>query len=153
MAGLATTDEFMSGKIHHALSMAPGCNNFAKPNVYPSTRQAGYGCPAFSGAGIPHGSRIWSDLKPAQVDALGLDTVSTIVLKALNEYGGFVTDTNGWLAFDVRNIGEGNMSAQSAAWWKANSGESPALNMLPASFFTSHFHVLQTCVTQGNCSP
>ena len=149
LSGLVTVDEFNSGVIHHALAVAPGCNNGAG-SVYPATASASYYCTA-SGPGIPHGSRIWSDLTDAQVDALGLDQLSSMILKALHAYGGFVTDTNGWMAFDVRNLMDTPSTAQGAAWWSANGGNNPALNNEPTSFFTTHFHVLQVCVTQGTC--
>lgn len=151
LSGLVTVDEFMSGQIHHALAMAPGCNNGAG-KVYPATSVATWACPSWTGAGIPHGSRIWSDLTDAQVDAMGLDNVSTMILKALNHYGGFVTDTNGWLAFDVRNLIEAPATPQGTAWWNANGGNGPLINFLPTTFYTTHLHVLQPCVTQGNCS-
>jgi hypothetical protein len=150
LGGLVTIDELESGVIHHALALAPGCNNGAG-SVYPATATASYSCPSSKGAGIPHGSRIWSDLTPAQVAALGLDKLSTMILNALYTYGGFVTDTNGWRALDVRNIMEGPTTSTATAWWNANGGNAPALNSEPASFFTTHFHVLQVCVTQGNC--
>ncbi len=150
LAGLVTVDEFMSGTIHHALAVAPGCNNGAG-KVYPATSVATFACPSTGGIGIPHGSRIWSDLTPAQVNALGLDVVSAMTLKALNQYGGFVTDTNGWKALDVRNLIESPATSQGANWWSQNGGNSPALNRQSTSFFTTHFHVLQVCVTQGGC--
>lgn len=152
LAGLVTSDEFASGVIHHALAVAPGCNNYAG-SVYPATSVAGYPCPVSVGNGIPHGSRIWSDLTPDQVSAMGLDRISTMVLIALHTYGGFVTDTNGWKALDVRNLMESLPSAAATAWWTANGGSTLSLNRQPPSFFTTHLHVLQTCVTQGNCTP
>lgn len=150
LSGLVTVDEFMSGTIHHALAMAPACNNGAG-SVYPATASATFDCPSSSGPGIPHGSRIWSDLTDAQVDALDMDVLSTMLLKALNHYGGFVTDTNGWVAFDIRNVMESPTTSQGQTWWSQNGGNSPALNSQPASFYTTHFHVLQVCVTQGGC--
>lgn len=150
LGGLVTVDEFMSGTIHHALAVAPGCNNGAG-SVYPATASASFTCPSSTGAGIPHGSRIWSDLTDAQVEALSMDVVSTMILKALNHYGGFVTDTNGWKALDVRNLMESPVTSQGQTWWNANGGNNPALNNQPASFFTTHLHVLQVCVTQGGC--
>jgi hypothetical protein len=150
LGGLVTIDEFNSGVIHHALAVAPGCNNGAG-SVYPATSTASFTCPSSTGAGIPHGSRIWSDLTDTEVDALGLDTISTMILKALHAYGGFATDTNGWKALDVRNLMESPTTTQGAAWWTANGGNSPGLDQEPASFFTTHFHVLQVCVTQGTC--
>ncbi len=151
LGGLVTVDEFMSGTIHHALAVAPGCNDVAG-SVYPATRSASFACPTGSGTGIPLGSRIWSDLTAEQVDALGLDPVSSMLLKAMNQYGGFVTDTNGWKAFDVRNLMVAPVIAQGAKWWAENSGYGPMMNFLPASFYTTHFHVLQACVTQGTCN-
>ena len=151
LGGLVTSDEFMSGTIHHALAVAPGCNDTAGA-VQPATHTALYPCPIWSNTGIPLGSRIWSDLTADQVDAMGLDTVSTMLLKALNQYGGFVTDTNGWTAFDVRNLMEAPIGSQGNAWWTQNSGKGPMLNFLPASFYTTHFHVLQVCVTRGTCN-
>ena len=150
LAGLVTVDEFKSGTIHHALAVAPGCNNGAG-KVYPATAVAAWACPSTGGAGIPHGSRIWSDLTDAQVDALKMDVLSTVLLKALHHYGGFVTDTNGWLAFDIRNLMDGIDTPQAQTWWSANGGNGPALNSQPASFFTQHLHVLRVCVTQGTC--
>jgi hypothetical protein len=160
LGGLVTVDEFLSGTIHHALAMAPACNNGWEvtpqlPAVYPATSNAAFNCPISVGNGIPHGSRIWSDLTDAQVDALGFDTISTMILKALYHYGGFVTDTNGWVGLDVRNIMEAPITSQGQTWWNQNGGLAPsvpALNKQPASFFTTHFHVLQVCVTQGNCT-
>jgi hypothetical protein len=155
LGGLVTVDEFMSGTIHHALAMAPGCNNGfpygSLPEVYPATQNAAHTCPVSIGNGIPHGSRIWSDLTPDQVNALGFDKVSTLLLIALNQYGGFVTDTNGWIALDIRNVMESPVTTQGSAWWSANGGNNLSLNTQPASFFTTHFHILQVCVTQGTC--
>jgi hypothetical protein len=159
LGGLVTVDEFMSGTIHHALAMAPACNNgwATTPqlaNVYPATANAAYTCPTSVGNGIPHGSRIWSDLTPPQVKALNLDNISSILLVALNQYGAFITDTNGWVAFDIRNLFEQPVTQTGMTWWYQNGGLPPgvpALNKQPVSFFTTHFHVLQTCVTQGGC--
>jgi hypothetical protein len=152
LGGLVTVDEFLSGTIHHALAIAPACNNGAG-SVYPATSVAAYYCPAVgaTGPGIPHGSRIWSDLTPTQVKALGFDKISSMLLIALNQYGAFVTDTNGWIAFDIRNIMEQPVTSAGATYWAQNGGLSPALNKQPASFFTTHLHVLQVCVTQGGC--
>jgi hypothetical protein len=150
LAGLVTVDEFQSGTIHHAIAVAPGCNNGAG-SVYPATASASNPCPSGAGPGIPHGSRIWSDLTDAQVDALHMDVVSTMLLKALHNYGGFATDTNGWRAFDIRNLMETPTSPQGQTWWSQNGGTNPALNHQSASFFTTHLHVLQVCVTQGSC--
>jgi hypothetical protein len=159
LGGLVTVDEFMSGTIHHALAIAPACNNGfdvtpQMPAVYPATSNASFNCPVSKGNGIPHGSRIWSDLTDAQVDALNLDKISSILLKALYHYGGFVTDTNGMVGLDVRNIMESPITATGMTWWNQNGGLAPgvpAINKQPVSFFTAHFHVLQPCVTQGNC--
>ena len=49
LSGLVTVDEFMSGTIHHALAMAPGCNNGAG-SVYPATASASFACPVFDAA-------------------------------------------------------------------------------------------------------
>jgi hypothetical protein len=159
LGGLVTVDEFLSGTIHHALAMAPACNNGwatspQLPSVYPATSNAAYECPVSVGNGIPHGSRIWSDLNDAQVNALGFDNISTMLLKALYHYGGFVTDTNGWVGFDIRNVMESPVTTDGQIWWNQNGGLAPsvpALNKQPASFFITHFHVLQVCVTQGGC--
>jgi hypothetical protein len=151
LGGLVTVDEFLSGTIHHALAMAPGCNNDVSPQVYPATSNAGYSCPISVGNGIPHGSRIWSDLTDAQVNALGFDTISTMLLKALYHYGGFVTDTNGWQSFDIRNVMETPETPTGVLYWAQNGGPSLSLNSQPASFWTAHLHVLQVCVTQGGC--
>ena len=148
LAGLVTTAEFQSGQIHHALAMAPACNNGAG-SVYPATAVATFLCPVSKGNGIPHGSRIWSDLTSNQVAALKLDKISSILLTALNQYGGFVTDTNGWVAFDIREIFEAPITPAATAYL-ANNG-TIQLNSEPVSFFTSHLHVLAVCVTQGGC--
>lgn len=150
LAGLVTTDEFLSGTIHHALAMAPGCNNGAG-SVYPATSIATYACPVSQGNGIPHGSRIWSDLTDAQVDALKFDKISGMLLKALFHYGGFVTDTNGWVAFDIRNVLESPETPDGVIFWAQSGGNTLSLNSQPATFFTQHLHVLQICVTQGTC--
>jgi hypothetical protein len=150
LGGLVTVDEFLSGKIHHALAMAPGCNNSAG-SVYPATSVATYTCPISKGNGIPHGSRIWSDLTPTQVNALGFDKISTILLTALNQYGGFVTDTNGWVAFDIRNILESPESSIGVTFWQQNGGNTLSLNSQTTAFWTQHLHVLQVCVSQGTC--
>lgn len=159
MAGLVTVDEMMSGTIHHALAMAPACNNGYEvspqlPAVYPATANAAFNCPVSKGNGIPHGSRIWSDLTDAQVNALGLDNISSMILKALYHYGGFVTDTNGMVGLDVRNIMEQPLTPTGQIWLNQNGWlgtNVPAINKQPVSFFTSHFHVLAVCVTKGGC--
>lgn len=160
LGGLVTVDEFMSGVIHHALAIAPACNNGypygSLPNVPPATSNAAYTCPSTPKApGIAHGSRIWSDLTPAQVAALNLDKISSIVLVALNQYGAYVTDTNGWIGLDIRNIMEAPVSQDGMIWWNQNGGLAPSVPMLnkqPVSFFTAHLHVLDPCVNQGTCS-
>lgn len=151
LGGLVTVDEFLSGTIHHALAMAPGCNNGAG-SVYPATSTATFGCVGSVGNGIPHGSRIWSDLTDAQVGALGFDTVSTMLLKALYHYGGFVTDTNGYWAFDIRNIMEQPLTTDGNIFWhQSGASKGLSINSQPTSFFTTHLHVLQVCVTSGGC--
>lgn len=161
-AGLITADEWMSGMIHHPISMAAGCNNGVPygslPAVYPATSNAAWDCPTSIGNGIPYGSYYWFDMAPAQINALPIDHLSKMLLIALNQFGGVQTDTNGYFPLDMRNLIETPITPQGQAWLNMNGGMAsqsgavtPSLMTEPVSFWTTHLHIVASCVIQGTC--
>lgn len=99
LAGQYRTSELVAGHIDHALAMSTYCNTNST-STPPATGNATGPCPAPTGGATPGptiqlGKRLWLDLTPGQIDALSVSRATKIVMKALNQYGGYVVDTNG----------------------------------------------------------
>lgn len=158
LGGVVTLAEFASGRISHALAMAAYCSTSG--SVFPATATATQPCDT-NGPTPPLGARFWLDSSAADIDALNVSRPAKMVLKALHDYGAFMTDTNGKSAsMDIRNVPESPTSNPAVLTWAA--ANLPALSWaannymldlytLPKSFWTTHLHVVDPCVTKQSC--
>jgi hypothetical protein len=115
VAGEVTGADLVQGSINHAILFAVPC---LRPDlaVYPTAATAG-DSNCGTGHGPPLGARLWLNMTDAQIDAVGLDPIRTMVAKALAHYGGFVNDSTGTSAIMIRRSGAA--SGQGATDWQA----------------------------------
>ncbi|HEV3157045.1 MAG TPA: hypothetical protein VGZ00_06815 [Candidatus Baltobacteraceae bacterium] len=89
-AGMMMPEDFLSGTMEHALTIAPPCVN--GKIVFPAPGNSGGTCP--HGGGLPEGARVFLAMSDAQIQALPIAPAAKIVYRALARYGAFVTDTS-----------------------------------------------------------
>jgi hypothetical protein len=91
LGGVVRAQEWMAGKIKHALYVVVGCTN------------GGYVNPAYHGAArcghardaVPAGARLWLDYSKAEIAAAPWPVWKKTLARAWATYGGYVGDTGG----------------------------------------------------------
>lgn len=160
-AGTLRPEELLSGRINHALALSIACDSgsFVFPAAKSSTPCHELGQSDGDGA-MPLGSRVWLDMTPHQIDALGLNPIRTTLMKALAEYGAYVVDTGGTWAF-VTESGLASTSFGAPDPWlevsRRAGGEfyAPharyAIDIRSGVDFGRYLRVLDPCAGQGTC--
>lgn len=159
-AGTLRAEELLSGRIHHALALSVLCDSgdFVFPAAKVSTPCRALGLAP--GRDLPLGSRIWLDMSPGQIDALGLNPIRTTLMKALAEYGAYIVDTGGTWGF-VTESGLASTSFGAPDPWlevsRLGGGRywAPdrryAVDIRSGIDWARHLRVLDPCAAKGTC--
>ena len=162
MAGLVRPEEFMAGHIDHALSVVVPCKGgTGNPNVFPADGNSGSVCPDPADA-IPLGTHF--QLDPDYAIPAGLPDWKVGMLRALQRYGGYASDTaSSGSKAAVEFEGEGGYTYLGhpdpyLAWLKSQGialeGSSPhqyGWLDLGAGWDHSRLRVVGVCAARGTC--
>jgi hypothetical protein len=167
--GLIRAAELEAGVINHALFLTTACTDPAKW-VFPATQLA-RNC-AGAGPHVPNGARIWLDVPDSQIASMNGPAWQKAILRALNDYGGYIMDGGGENGLD-HTTGLLNVMFEDDAQFRAFDRPSPmqylgrtkgwtavdikgarryiaADNWQPVSFAT-HLHIVDPCYARGTC--
>ncbi|MGH7707316.1 MAG: hypothetical protein ACREM6_05235 [Vulcanimicrobiaceae bacterium] len=156
-AGVPMPQDFLSGTMAHALTLAPPCVN--GNSVFPAPSRAGDICPG--NQGLPNGARVYLAMSDAAIQALSINQAAKIIYTAFAHYGAYITDVSGdsnWYLGGTFSALTWKLAGQPDPW--------PAVGAalgLPYSYgrydldlsfppgLQNHLVVVDPCVTQQTC--